>query len=85
LGIAHGVDSEADAVGASLRKAIPVKGLADQSIRSAPFTAGGVTVIQHITVQGHVTTEKKLAEAIAPSVRDAIVRKGKNNGGRTGF
>lgn len=44
---------------------------------------GGITV--NVTVQGNVTTEKELAESIATAVRDAIIRKGNRNGGKTGL
>ncbi|BEP14817.1 hypothetical protein acdb102_31280 [Acidothermaceae bacterium B102] len=40
--------------------------------------SGGVTV--NVTVQGHVTTEKDLANSIALVVRDAITRDNKRNG-----
>ncbi|MEV6638098.1 hypothetical protein AB0M54_45985 [Actinoplanes sp. NPDC051470] len=84
-GVVAGIENRIPAVHKAMRKLVPPS-LADTSVSSAPYAAAGsVTVIQHITVQGHVTTEKKLAESIAPHVRDAVVRKGKNNGGRTGL
>jgi hypothetical protein len=44
---------------------------------------GGITV--NVTVQGNVTTEKELAESIATTVRDALLRKAARNGGKTGL
>ena len=84
-GIAMGVDDKAHVVGDSLRKAVTVQGLADASVRAAPSISAGQTVYVTVNVAGHVTTEKKLADAIAPHVRDAVVRRSRNNGGRTGF
>ncbi len=84
LGVVRGVNKTAPLVGSAMRKAIASTGVADTSIRSAPSLSGGNTIV-YVTVQGSVTTEKKLAEAIAPTVRDAIVRKGRLNGGRTGL
>ncbi|XVU22537.1 hypothetical protein ACQPZJ_35450 [Actinoplanes sp. CA-054009] len=85
-GAVRGINRSAPAVGDAWRKAVSVDGLATAGLSGASAraaSAAGVTV--YVTVEGNVTTEKKLAEAIAPTVRDAIVRKGKNNGGRTGL
>jgi hypothetical protein len=81
-GIAKGVDEEAPVVARSLRRAVSTRGLADGQLTAAPYR-GQVNV--YVTAEGHITTEKRLAEVIAPSVRDAIARRGKNNGGRTGL
>jgi phage-related protein len=70
---------------ARVNAAAPGAALADASLRTAPVAAGGVTVHAPVTVQGHVLTEKRLADVLAPHVRDAVVRKGRNNGGRTGL
>lgn len=47
------------------------------------LAASSVTV--NVTVQGNVTTEKELAESIATSVRNALLRKAARNGGKTGL
>lgn len=59
-----------------------------QGPRSMAMSGGGTTVIVNVPVyvQGSVTTERRLAEALAKPVRDAVVSQiGKSNGRRTGL
>lgn len=91
-GFALGVEDEQAAVQAAvdgLAGTRPTGRLANRSIaRETAYRAASsaaVAPVVHVTVQGHVTTEKALARSIATTVRDEIVRNGKRNGGRTGL
>jgi hypothetical protein len=42
-------------------------------------------IIVNVTVEGNVTAEKKLAESIAGTIRNELVKRGRRNGGNTGL